>query len=226
MKKLGKNVLLFGFITAISLLVAGCGVKQDDTTSTPPTDNGTLVEQEQTSMDANTTIATVNGEAITMAEVSSIQQLFAQQWQQISTDETLEQIINQKLLEQQVTPLSIQETETILIEQLSTQNMTLDSYKEQLAMQGASYEEELENARGWFAIQAHLESELGTDFEVSDEEINAFYNEYAQSSPDALPALEDVEADIVTVLQQQKQQEAIQNYLVSLRADADIQYNQ
>jgi len=223
MKKLGKSVLLFGFIAAASLLIVGCG-SQNNERDTLSTDDNAMMEE--VNMDADTAVATVNGEVITMAEVSSIQQLFAQQWQQISAEDTLEQLINQKLLEQQVTPLSTQETENIVIEQLSVQNMTLDDYKEQIAMQGASYEEELENARQWFAIQAHLESKLGTDFAVSDEEVRAFYDAYVQSSPEALPPFEEVEADIIAVVQQQKQQEAVQNYLEELRANADIQYNQ
>ena len=154
-----------------------------------------------------------------------MQELFAQQGQQISSDDALEQVINQIILTQQVTPLSTTETESMIEAQLSLQGVTLDDYREQIEAQGMSYDAEIENAREGFAVQTYVESTVGTEFEVTDAEARAFYDEYSQQSPEELPPYEELEEQIIMTVQQQKQQEAVQAHIQELRADADIQYN-
>lgn len=220
MMSIVKRMWVFLSVFVISVVVVGCASQQNDVSQ-----QDDLIVDTMLPMDADVVVATVNWEDIIMEEVLSIQQLFAQQWQQISPEDATEQLINQKLLTQQVSPLSIQETEAIFTEELAMQNITLEEYKEQLALQGMSYEDELEGARVWFAIQQYLETTLGTDFTVSDEEVLDFYNQYAQSSPWAFPPLEEIENDIAMLIQQQKQQEAAYEYILWLREVATIQYN-
>lgn len=88
-----------------------------------------------------------------------------------------------------------------------------------------SYEAELENAREWFAVQSYVDSTVGSDFAVTDEEARAFYDSYSQQSPEELPPYEELEEQIIMTIQQQKLQEAVQVHIQELRADADIQYN-
>lgn len=200
----------------MSFVVVWCSSNTNQ--ETPETNQETTATQGET-------LATVNGQAITSAEVSAMQQLFAQQGQQISAQDGLEQVINQIILTQQVTPLSTQETESIVEQQLSAQWVSLDEYKAQIEAMGMSYDAELENAREGFAVQAYIESVVDTDIEVTDEEARAFYDAYSQQSPDELPAYEELEEQIIMTIQQQKQQEAVQAHIQTLRADADIQYN-
>lgn len=210
--KFMKKQLIIGSMLIMSFAIVGCAAN-----NTQETTETTTAQWE--------VLATVNGQAITSAEVSTMQELFAQQGQQVSEQDALEQVINQIVLTQQVTPLSVAETESMIEEQLSLQGLSLDDYKGQIETMGMSYEAELENAREGFAVQAYVESTIGSDFEVTDEEARAFYDAYSQQSPEELPAYEELEEQIIMTIQQQKQQEAVQAHIQALRAGADIQYN-
>ena len=222
MKFTKKHGIMFG-VVLLSFIIAGCSSNTDQDPAA--SDNNTQEITEETAVVQWEILATVNGQAITSAEVATMQELFAQQGQQISSDDALEQVINQIILTQQVTPLSTTETESMIEAQLSLQGVTLDDYREQIEAQGMSYDAEIENAREGFAVQTYVESTVGTEFEVTDAEARAFYDEYSQQSPEELPPYEELEEQIIMTVQQQKQQEAVQAHIQELRADADIQYN-
>ena len=210
--KIMKKQVIIASMLIMSFAIVGCA-----SNNTQETTETAVVQWE--------TLVTVNGQAITSAEVSTMQELFAQQGQQVSEQDALEQVINQIVLTQQVAPLSAAETESMIEEQLSLQGLSLDDYKGQIETMGMSYEAELENAREWFAVQSYVDSTVGSDFAVTDEEARAFYDSYSQQSPEELPPYEELEEQIIMTIQQQKLQEAVQVHIQELRADADIQYN-
>ncbi|MFO7710904.1 MAG: SurA N-terminal domain-containing protein [Candidatus Woesearchaeota archaeon] len=172
-------------------------------------------------------VATVNGEEITSEEVSAIQQTFMQQGQQVSEEQALEQVISQKLLAQEAQehmPTN-EEAESAIEMQLQQQNATLEQYKQQVQAQGMSYEEQLQRIREDLAIQTYLEANMD-NFTVTDEEAEAYYDEYkASQAPNEVPPYEELEAQIVATVQQQKQQEARLAIVEELKEDAEINYN-
>ncbi len=173
-------------------------------------------------------IASINGQEITSDEVAMIQQSFLQQGQQVSEEEALEQVINQEVLSQKVQQEGIvvttEEAESVIEQQLTMQGATLDDFKQQVESQGASYEDEIENIKNQIATQNYLESALeGQNFEVKEEEAKGFYEMNKQQIPENV-TYEEVESQIIMLLQQQKQQEAISVLIQELRASANVEY--
>jgi parvulin-like peptidyl-prolyl isomerase len=176
-------------------------------------------------------IATVNGEEITTSEVIAIQQLFIQQGQQISEEDALEQVINQKLISQEVEAedysVSTEEAESTIEQQLLIQGASLEDYKQQLSQQGIVYEEQIDSIKEELAVQKYLEIQLeGENFEVSEQEAQDFYEMYKSQSPEEVPSYEELEPQIIATLKQEKQQEAIGYLIQELRAGAEIEYLQ
>jgi hypothetical protein len=176
-------------------------------------------------------VATVNGAEITSSDVNAVQQSLIQQGQQISEEEALEQAINQELVSQEVAKgdyaVSNEEAESAIEQQLTTQGATLNDYKQQVESQGISYEELLESTKEQLAVQNYLEVQLqGENFEVSEQESQDFYEMYKSQSPEEIPPFEELEQQIISTLQQQKQQESISSLIQELRVNAEINYLQ
>ncbi len=228
MKITKKHIIMFSFLS-ILFVIAWCSLNTNQNPT--PNDNDNLDNKIENDTNAwldqwtNKTLATVDWQAITSTEVSNMQQLFAQQGQQLSTQDALEQAIDQYLLIQQVTPLSNEETENMIEEQLALQWLSIDDYKKQIEAEGMSYDTQLENTKESFSIQNYIESTIGNDFDITDTEARAFYDAYKQQSPEELPPYEEIEQEIIMTLQQEKQQEALQEHIQELRTNADIKYN-
>ncbi|MFW5847188.1 MAG: SurA N-terminal domain-containing protein [Nanoarchaeota archaeon] len=174
-------------------------------------------------------IATVNEEEITASEVSAIQESFLQQGEQISEEDALEQIINKKLILQEINKgnyaVSSEEAESAIEQQLSMQGASLDDYKQQLSQQGISYEEQLESIKEELKIQKYLENQFKDEnFEVSEEEAQDFYELSKSQSTEEIPSYEELESQIISILEQQKQQKAIETLVQELKANAEIEY--
>jgi parvulin-like peptidyl-prolyl isomerase len=128
-----KNIIGVVFILSV-ILVSGCSSQKQPVEQHEqqiiPDDKDTLID----------VVATVNGEEITSGEVEEVQQMFAMQGQQVSEEDALEQVIDQKVLSQHAQEgeyaVTDQEAESMIESQLVQQNATLDQYKQQLEMQG------------------------------------------------------------------------------------------
>ncbi len=175
-------------------------------------------------------VAKVNGEEIKSTEVGTVQEMFSQQDQEISEKNALEQVINKKIILQEIQnkgySVSTEEAETTIKEQLSAQGLSLDEYKQQVEQQGVSYEEQLQNISQDLAIQKYLTEAIGEEaVEVTDEETEQFYEMYKeQESGEEVPSYDELKPQIIASLEQQKQQEAINSLIQELRAEADIEY--
>ncbi len=219
-KELDKNNQSFwkyGVILVLAVLIVGSFIIFSD-------------KDNNSSLTGNT-VATINGEEITSGEVENIQQIIGQQGQQISEEDALEQIINQKLISQEVEKgdysISNEEVESIIEQQISMQNMSLEDFKEQLSQQGISYEEQKDSIKEELAIQKYLETQLEEEsFEVSEEEAQEFYEMNKEQSPEEIPPYEESKSQIISLLEQQKQQELISSLIQELRANAEIEYLQ
>jgi peptidyl-prolyl cis-trans isomerase SurA len=216
------------------ILITGCStLEQQEDTQQNYDDIPFGIDSEDTSIEEHITVgvvATVNNEEITSDDVTDIQQTFLMQGMQISEEEAIEQLINQKVLELKVKEENIvvtnEEAEVIIEQQLLMQNMTLDEYKEVIESQGVSYEEELESIKDQIAIQIFLENKLeGKSFDVTEEEAKEFYEMYKlQMGENEVPSYEEIEPQIIASLEQEKQQEEIDVIIQDLILDVDIEY--
>lgn len=174
-------------------------------------------------------VAKVNGEEITSDQVELIQQSFLQQGQQISEEDATEQAINQELLfqqsEQEGNSVTDEETESLIESQLTQQGTTLEEYKQQLESQGVSYENELENIKEQIEVENYLNSVFEEEnLDVTKDEATGFYKVYNEQSPEELPPYEEVEPQIISILEQEKQRDIIESLIQELRESADIEY--
>lgn len=219
-----KNVIIAIMILSV-IIVAGCSTTQETVQEDNTTQNENGLVPEITS----DVVATVNGEEIRTNEVSSMQQSLQQQGLQATQQDALEELINQAILAQEVAKQQItittQEAETLMETQLAQQGATLEQYKQQIQAQGIQYENQLEVVKEQLKVQRFLENAIQTqDFEVTDEEANEFYELYTQQSPEEVLPFEELEEQIITTLQQQKQQEAISSLIGELRSEANVEY--
>jgi multidrug efflux pump subunit AcrA (membrane-fusion protein) len=226
-----KNIIGIFLVLSV-ILMAGCSTSEQednkqDYNDFEPDNNG--VDNIPTEPITGNVVATVNDEEIKSEDVVAVQQLLLQQGQQISEDDALEQVINQKVLEQKVQQENIvvttEEAESLIEQQLAIQGATLDDYKQQVESMGVSYEAELENIKNQIATQQFLESQLeGQTFDVTEEEAQEFYEMYKAQSSEEVPSYEELQPQIITTLEQQKQQEAISIIIQGLRATANVEY--
>ncbi|MFP4424226.1 MAG: hypothetical protein ACLFP2_03250 [Candidatus Woesearchaeota archaeon] len=184
--------------------------------------------EEETENTEETSVATVNGNKIYPEDVAELQQMFMQQGQQISEEEAIDQLIDQMILQEKAQDYvpTTEETEQAIEGQLQQQGMTLEDYKQQMQTQGASYEEQLEQFKQDLAVQEYLQAELeGYEFNISDDEKEAYYEQYKATQNGSAPPYEELEGQITTVIEQEKQQEAQQEIIEQLREEADITRN-
>lgn len=230
-----KNTILVFLVLSV-ILIAGCSTSESENNEQNYNDfvpDNTEVDIPDVdnpfeSVKGNV-VAVVNDEEIMSEDVAQIQQTFLMQGQQISEEDALEQVIVQKVLEQEVQQENIvvttEDAENLIEQQLMMQGATLDEYKEQLQTQGISYEDDLESVKNQIAIQNYLDVQLeGQSFVVSEEEAQEFYEMYKLESPEEVPPYEELEPQIVMTLEQQKQQEAINVFIQELLTTAVIEY--
>ncbi|MFT4313170.1 MAG: hypothetical protein ACMXYA_02085 [Candidatus Woesearchaeota archaeon] len=229
---ISKSRLIMGLSLAIFLFIVGCApveqVPQDDVTVIPEQQ---VPEQEmpgqQQTMDE--VVAVVNGEEITSQEVMMAEQTFMQQGFEASQEEIIQQLIDQALLSQFVVEndllVNTDEAEAELEFQLTQIGISLAEYREILEMQGVSYETELENIVVQFSVQQYIQESVdGSDFQVSQEEIQAVYLDYVANTPEEdVQPLEDLEDQIRSFLLQDQQEIIINEILEELRAEATIE---
>jgi multidrug efflux pump subunit AcrA (membrane-fusion protein) len=227
-----KNIIGIFLVLSV-ILLAGCSTsEQEDNTQDYNNDfvpDNNDIDNIPTEPITGNVVATVNDEEITSEDVAAVQQLLLQQGQQISEDDALEQVINQKVLEQKVQQENIvvtnEEAESVIKQQLAMQGATLDDYKQQIESMGVSYEAELESIKNQIAVQNYLEGQLeGQSFDVTEEEAQNFYEMYKAQSPEEVPSYEELQSQIIATLEQQKQQEAINILIQGLRTTANVEY--
>ncbi|MFT4244639.1 MAG: SurA N-terminal domain-containing protein [Candidatus Woesearchaeota archaeon] len=249
--KIQQKLVVF-FSLFFVFLLAGCSAPQDpietinddnviveDTdTTTDTTQSGDVQSpagevvpgQEQTHRDMTDVVARVNGEEIIAQDVAVFQQNMMMQGQEVSEDMVLNQVIGEVLLSQEVQNLGIEisdeEVEEVIESQLAMQGLTLEEYKEQVEMQGASFDQEFQEIKQSLAVQAYIDSLLEeANFEVTQEEIQEYYELARMEMGDELPSLEEVESQIVQMIETEFQQQIINEVVTELQEDADIEFS-
>ncbi|MBW2983280.1 SurA N-terminal domain-containing protein [Candidatus Woesearchaeota archaeon] len=213
-------------LLASVLLIAGCSTPEQPQEPGPVETPG---EEDIPVSGTGGVVAVVNDQEVSAEEVDALQRSFAQQGRNVSSDEALEHLIDQVVLAQKVheegITVSDEEAEAEIERQLSTQGVGLDEFKQHLESRGASYEDELEALKPQLAIQAFLRNKTPGEFNVSDEEVQAFYEMYKQRTPEEEQVpFEEIKHRIVSTLEQQRREEAINDLIQEYREEADVEY--
>lgn len=173
-------------------------------------------------------VAMVNGEEILLEDVTNMQDLYMQQGQQISEEQALEQLIDEELLDQQALQdkyiPTTEEAENQMEAILQQQGMTLEDYKQQLQQQGMNYEEVLQDYKNDLALDNYLEDALEEgQLEVTENEAKDYYDNNKEMFPENT-SFEEFEPQIISMLQQQKKEDAKDLLVQDLRTEANIKY--
>jgi len=198
--------------------------------------NGGISPQNGT-QEISDTVARVNGEEITRTELENSEaQIAAQQGVDVTSlnaanreqlrVQALDTLIANTLIQQAVANSGLTATEADIDAQIETikgQFQDDAQFQEALLGQGLSEADLREQVRREVVTQAYLAQTLDfTSITVSDEEVNALYEQEAAAVED-VPPLEDVRDQIESFVIQQKQQELLAAHIQELRLAADIE---
>ena len=183
----------------------------------------------------NAVLATVDGEEITADEVARLQQRMLR-WDDIALedDEVLEQLIVDRVLYQEAERRgyqpTLQETEREVRTALLNMGIPVEELHARLAEEGLSYMEYLEERRVQLAI-AQLVDDAVEIPEITEEEAREYYQGYRELFIQMYPELEPLPYDeirdtIISVLEEERRDEAVSLLVTQLRRQADIRYTQ
>jgi foldase protein PrsA len=183
------------------------------------------------------TVATVNGEAISRADLTATeQQMAAQQGINATSTEilasfqqqALDSLIAQKLLEDAAASANVTVSDDDVNTQISaikTQFQDDASFQAALSSQGMTEDQLTSQIRSELAVQTYLDQQLNlASTTASEEEISAAYEQLTSGSTATdTPALADVHDQVEQYVIGQKQQAAASELVDQLRANADVQ---
>jgi parvulin-like peptidyl-prolyl isomerase len=170
--------------------------------------------------------AIVNGEVITYAEVEAIYQQLPEEYQGlIDKNEILEQKINEELMLQEIAEKQIEvsdaEIDQVIDSVMLQSGMTQEEFESQLTQQGISKSKLREYYKTQLLILKLLNETILRDVEVTEEEINGYYDESGIEESGIGP--EEAREQIEIILISQKREEAFIAYTKELKDKADVQ---
>ena len=172
-------------------------------------------------------LATVNGEDITKQEVQEFQtRAYLWYGQNATEEQALEQMIVETLLyreaEREGYLLTEEEAEQELVTWLASIGRTIEDLEAQLEEVDLSYDEYLEDYPRQLAIENYLNDTVPISA-VTDEEARAYYEDLVRQYPEgAIPPFEQVQSEIVNLISQERQQEAMLILIEELEEKADV----
>jgi hypothetical protein len=183
------------------------------------------------------TVATVNGESISRADLDLTQvQVAAEQGSDFATlseevqaevrTQALEVLISRKLIEQAVARSGISPTEAEIDEQFDAIKGQFENdaaFRSALSGEGMTERSLRTEIARDLAIQAYLASNLDLgSITVTEAEIVAAYNQAVGDSEDA-PPLEEVRDQVEAMVRGQKEQVLVAQHIQELRAGAEVE---
>ncbi|MBM7570277.1 SurA N-terminal domain-containing protein [Aquibacillus albus] len=241
-----KLTILFIAIT-LSLLLTACGGEEEQEQTTDPgteespeqgTDEGAeepapAVDDSET-VDENEVVATVNGEEISGQEYNMMYaqtKMMLQQYGQTESDseqlkeQTLNELINQKLIQQDAKEKGIEvPTEEVdsNIEQIKSQYETDEQFEETLASLQLTEDSLRAQISFEVLLQEYLEQTV-TDVEVTDQEVEEYYEQIASQGGEDVPELDEVRDQIEEELLNQQKQSKIGEIAEQLREEGSVE---
>lgn len=182
-------------------------------------------------------VAVVNGEEIQGKVYNSVARQFestlASQGQDPSTEENLQLIedeamsvvIGNAVLLQDAKDKGHEADDAVVeerMEELKANFEDEEAMNEALAETGFTLEEMEEQLREQLVYESYMEEEIDSP-EVTDEEVQAAYDQFVESSEEEAPAFEEMEPTIRQSLQEQKDQEATFARVEELREEAEVE---
>ena len=205
-------VLLSSILFVIAFGVVGCGVGGDPA------------------------VAVVNDKEIGRGQLQErLDQIIpAYEAQGVALDEATMGTLEQQVLDEMI-------TEEMLIQNAAQEGFTaadedVQAQYDQLASQaGEAFNQQMEEQeltpetiRGLIArqlsIQQYLESKVeGADIQVTDADVQTFYDQYKAQGGESVPPLEELRTQIVAQLEQQEEGEFVQAFIADLKAQSNIE---
>lgn len=170
------------------------------------------VDIEDPDRDSETSLATVNGEEVTLQDLyDEFDRLPPQQQQQLQNQQPqlLEQIIQQKLLADKVREKEIQESRQYeeMLQQIEASPIAAEMDEEQMK----------ESAM----IEVLLQQEVVEKVDIQEEDVREAYEEYAQMMPEDA-GYEQMKPQLEQILLQ----DHVINYIQQLTEDAEVEINE
>lgn len=179
-------------------------------------------------------VAVVNGQEISRQDYNFIKNQIKEraslQGQELSEEDleqqSLDQLVAQKLMYQEAKEKGFDVSQ----EEIDTQYQNVvsraggeEALQEVFSDLDLSEEYIREDIRKQLIIQKYVNSQTeGEDFSVTQQEVTDFYDQFSAGNENA-PALKDIESQIRTGLEQQKQGELISEIVSQLRENAEIE---
>ncbi|GAB3790974.1 SurA N-terminal domain-containing protein [Virgibacillus kimchii] len=226
-----KKLFILSILISLSVIVAACGNDEEETGNpeAPVDEQVDISEDERVSPD--TLVATVNGDEIKGDRYNPIYTQVKMQMAQFGEDasdldllreQTLNVLVEQQLISQDAEMVGIEVTEDEVENEF---NELKEQNEEQLSIVLEEFnltEEEFKTQlRDDLITEEYINSEL--DIEVSDEEVEEFYEQMREENED-IEELDELEALIRAQLENQKTQEQLPVKLEELRENADIEH--
>jgi len=217
-------------IAVIVLLIIGAGGWY--LVSSGTLDLSKFMQPKATESSTATTVATVNGENVSNAQLSvAVAQINAQNGTSTITtpaqvqSQALDSLIAQALLAQAVKKSGIVASSTQVEAQVQAAKTQLGSqaaYEQALAAQGITEETFRAQLSSDLAVQAYLNQTLNLSaVTATDAEIQTAYKQASEQQTD-VPPLSQVREQVQKFVIQQKQQQLVNTQIEKLRAEADI----
>ncbi|MCP8617666.1 SurA N-terminal domain-containing protein [Salirhabdus salicampi] len=217
-----KKQTLFGVIIMLMILAA-CSQENNN-------EEGKAIEDD-------TTVATVNGMEIKGEDYNMLyeqtEQYFAQQGQDPEDEEianqikesALDQLIGQKVVLFYADQNGYEASEEEIEEQfdfVKSQYESDEDFADILQQHNLTEEKLRSEIANQIKTNQFLEDKIG-EVEVTDEEIQEYYDMYKEQMGDEIPELEEVEEMLKDEIQRQKQQEQMAQVIENLKEDSDIE---
>ncbi len=232
--KKNKNIIIFwGIVALIAVVIGAMYILGPKLAAPKPVATNTQ------QIDPATVRAVVNGEEIKQASLDArlqeAAQVLAAQGIDLTNpavraqieDQVLQDIINYTLLKQGAKEEGTQVEQSVIdsaYEGYITQSGGEEQLVAQLQQIGLTPEEFKQRIQEQLILDAYIAQKV--DFsgtEVSDQEVQTFYDNAVAAAGDNAPSLDDVRQQIVEQLTNQKKQDKINAFIDTLRENANIE---
>ena len=178
----------------------------------------------------NPVVAEVNGQKVRLEEVKDFINIGSSQGQILDGATALDRVIIKTLLleeaQERDIAVAISEATDDMTDMYTKNGLSLEQFKEKLSQIGVTYDQTLEMYREQMVINEMLAAEISkADIQVGDKEARAFFDDNIQAINTQIgnnTAFEDVSEQIKSMLVQQKQQQAIMDFIKDLKGNATI----
>ncbi len=232
-KKSNVKLYVAAIVAVVVIILGALYLMEKEGRSSTNIFAGLLAKQE-----ANAVVATVNGEEIVNSQLNTSIQQFSQaataQGVDISSpdvqreirSQALEVLVNTELLKQAAEEQGVAVTDEEVTERLNTITNDIGGEEvlaERMEVLGINPDQLQSDIKDEITIQKLLNIIfVDAGVSVSEEEISEVYDN-AQGAGAELPALEEVRVQVEAQLKASKEQAAIDDYLSTLKAEAEIE---